>query len=89
MERSAGAGARPDPDAGRLRPDRRHRPLHSARWRATTHPLLTGAVQQLAAGIVYLIAALIVPERPMTLIKRVSAKRATTLSLSSSRPKNR
>lgn len=37
------------------------------RWRATTHPLLTGAMQQMAAGIVYLIAALIVPERPVTI----------------------
>jgi len=37
------------------------------RWRATTHPLLTGALQQTAAGLVYLVAALIVPERPVTL----------------------
>jgi drug/metabolite transporter (DMT)-like permease len=37
------------------------------RWRATTHPLLTGAMQQMAAGIVYLMAAMIVPERPMAL----------------------
>lgn len=37
------------------------------RWRATTHPLLTGALQQTAAGLVYLVAALVVPERPVTL----------------------
>ncbi|HEU0123873.1 MAG TPA: EamA family transporter [Bryobacteraceae bacterium] len=37
------------------------------RWRATTPPLLTGAIQQMAAGIVYLIAALAIPERPVTL----------------------
>lgn len=37
------------------------------RWRATTHPLLTGALQQFTAGIVYSIAALLVPERPVTL----------------------
>jgi drug/metabolite transporter (DMT)-like permease len=37
------------------------------RWRATTHPLLTGALQQMAAGIVYLVAALLIPERPVTL----------------------
>ena len=35
------------------------------RWRATTHPLLTGAVQQMAAGLVYLVAAAVVPERPV------------------------
>jgi len=35
------------------------------RWRATTHPLLTGALQQTAAGVIYLIAALLVPERPV------------------------
>ena len=37
------------------------------RWRATTHPLLTGALQQMAAGLVYAVAALVVPERPVTL----------------------
>jgi len=37
------------------------------RWRATTHPLLTGALQQTAAGLIYLVAALVVPERPITL----------------------
>ncbi len=37
------------------------------RWRATTPPLLTGALQQMAAGLVYAIAALLVPERPVTL----------------------
>lgn len=37
------------------------------RWRATTHPLLTGALQQLAAGILYLLAAMVVPEREVTL----------------------
>jgi drug/metabolite transporter (DMT)-like permease len=37
------------------------------RWRATTHPLLTGALQQTAAGLVYLVAALIIPERPATI----------------------
>ncbi|MBI2688671.1 MAG: EamA family transporter [Acidobacteria bacterium] len=35
------------------------------RWRPTTHPLLTGALQQTAAGVVYLAAALVVPERPV------------------------
>ncbi|MFN0106944.1 MAG: EamA family transporter [Bryobacteraceae bacterium] len=37
------------------------------RWRATTHPFLTGALQQFAAGTVYLLAALVTPERPVTL----------------------
>lgn len=37
------------------------------RWRATTHPFLTGALQQMAAGLVYMVAALVVPERPVTL----------------------
>lgn len=37
------------------------------RWRATTHPLLTAALQQFAAGVVYLVATLVVPERPVTL----------------------
>jgi len=37
------------------------------RWRATTPPLLTGALQQMAAGLVYLVAALVAPERPVTL----------------------
>ena len=36
------------------------------RWRATTHPLLTGAMQQTAAGLVYLVAALAVQERAVT-----------------------
>lgn len=37
------------------------------RWRATTHPLLTGALQQISAGAIYLIAAMVMPERPVTL----------------------
>lgn len=37
------------------------------RWRATTHPLLTGGLQQFAAGAVYLVAALAIPERPIHL----------------------
>lgn len=37
------------------------------RWRATTHPLLTGAMQQFAAGLVYLVLAFLFPERPVTL----------------------
>ena len=41
--------------------------IFQRRWRATTHPLLTGALQQLAAGIIYLAAALVVPERPVTI----------------------
>ena len=41
--------------------------IFQRRWRATTHPLLTGALQQTAAGLVYLVAALVVPERPVTL----------------------
>ncbi|MBL8239075.1 MAG: EamA family transporter [Bryobacterales bacterium] len=41
--------------------------IFQRRWRAKTHPLLTGAVQQLAAGVVYLAATLVVPERPVTL----------------------
>jgi drug/metabolite transporter (DMT)-like permease len=37
------------------------------RWRASTHPLLTGALQQMAAGLVYLVAHLIFPEHPVAL----------------------
>lgn len=37
------------------------------RWRATTPPLLTGAIQQIAAGLIYAVAAAVVPEHPVHL----------------------
>ena len=37
------------------------------RFRGNSHPLVTGAVQQLAAGGVYFIAALFIPEHPIHL----------------------
>jgi len=37
------------------------------RFRGDSHPLVTGAVQQLAAGGVYFIAALLIPEHPIHL----------------------
>ena len=41
--------------------------IFQRRFRGETHPLVTGAVQQLAAGGVYFIAALLIPEHPIHL----------------------
>ncbi len=41
--------------------------IFQRRWRATTHPLLTGALQQFSAGAIYFAVAWVTPERPVTL----------------------